>query len=280
MQILETPVPAFDGVQLYVRKLGDGPNPVLIPNAAHMRSFERLAEDRTVILFDLRNRGASETIADPDKLARGIHHDVDDIEAIRRHFGLDRVNLIGHSYLGLVVILYALKYPEHVGRVVQIGASQPNAATQYPPNQSNFDAVHASFVQSMGEMFRQTPSCARFWTLLQRLMVVDARDIDKVDWSPCGYPNEAQFLQHWLQNLMPSIHALQLDPADLRAIQAPVLTIHGTLDRQSPYGAALEWVDLLGNARLLKIADAAHVPWIEAPEIVFPAIKTFLDATA
>lgn len=273
-------VPAFDGVQLHVRKLGDGPNTVVIPNAAHMRSFERLAEDRTVILFDLRNRGASETVEDPEKLAGGIHHDVEDIEAIRQHFGLERVNLIGHSYVGLTAILYALEYPEHTGRIVQIGASQPEAAKQYPADQSNFDAVHASFVQAMGEMFRGTPSCEKFWSLIQRLMVVDAKDAGKVDWNPCGLPNEVNFLQHWLQNLMPSIHALQLDPEQLRGITAPVLTIHGKLDRQSPYGAALDWVRLLGNARLLTIPNAAHVPWIEAPEQVFGAIREFLDATA
>lgn len=278
--MLETRVPAFDGVELYVRKLGDGPNAVVIPNAAHMRSFERLAEDRTVILFDLRNRGASETVTDPEKLAGGIHHDVEDIEAIRQHFGLERVNLIGHSYVGLTAILYALEYPEHTGRIVQIGASAPDAAKQYPPDHSNFDAVYASFVQAMGEMFRQTPTCERFWSLIQRLMVVDAKDVSKVDWNPCGLPNEAHFLQHWLENLMPSIHALQLDPAQLRAITAPVLTIHGKLDRQSPYGAALDWVRLLRNAHLLTIPNAAHMPWIEAPEQVFGAIREFLDATA
>jgi pimeloyl-ACP methyl ester carboxylesterase len=33
----------------------------------------------------------------------------------------------------------------------------------------------------------------------------------------------------------------------------------------------------LPNARLLSVENAAHVPWIEAPELVFGAIRAFLD---
>ncbi len=286
MQVLETHVTAFDGVQLYVRKLGDGPTTVIIPNAIHMQSFERLASDFTVILFDLRNRGRSETVTDPNKLSRGIHHDVEDIDAIRQHFGLDRANLIGHSYVGLTAILYALAHPASTGRIVQIGAMQPNAATQYPPHLTNFDATHAAFAEAMGELFRANPplepaeACRRFWSHIQTLMVASASDAHKVDWCPCDVHNEVHFLQHWLTNLMPSIHGLALDLADLRALTMPVLTIHGKLDRQSPYGAGLDWANLLGNARLLGINGAAHVPWIEAPDVVFPAILDFFRTTA
>jgi pimeloyl-ACP methyl ester carboxylesterase len=34
---------------------------------------------------------------------------------------------------------------------------------------------------------------------------------------------------------------------------------------------------ILPNARLVTVENAAHVPWIEAPEKVFGSIETFLD---
>jgi pimeloyl-ACP methyl ester carboxylesterase len=34
---------------------------------------------------------------------------------------------------------------------------------------------------------------------------------------------------------------------------------------------------ILPHARLVTVDNAAHVPWIEAPEAVFGAIKTFLN---
>jgi len=36
---------------------------------------------------------------------------------------------------------------------------------------------------------------------------------------------------------------------------------------------------MLPNARLLTVENAAHAPWIEAPDKVFGAIDTFLDGT-
>ncbi len=84
-------------------------------------------------------------------------------------------------------------------------------------------------------------------------------------------------MKHWIENLLPSIQALELAPDDLAKVKTPVLTIHGTRDRQAPYGSAREWAMLLPDARLLTVENSAHVPWIEAPELVFGSIETFLD---
>jgi len=56
----------------------------------------------------------------------------------------------------------------------------------------------------------------------------------------------------------------------------PILIIHGVKDRHAPYGGAREWAIGLPDARLVTIHDAAHMPWIEAPDAVFNSIATFL----
>src|SRR5688500_19642964 len=119
-------LPADDGVRLYFRKLGSGARTLVIPNGMYMiDAFEYLAGTRTLIVYDVRNRGQSETVTDRAKLARGIEQDVDDLDAVRRHHGLDRIDLLGHSYIGLMVALYAMRYAAHVNRVVQIGPAPP-----------------------------------------------------------------------------------------------------------------------------------------------------------
>jgi pimeloyl-ACP methyl ester carboxylesterase len=77
--------------------------------------------------------------------------------------------------------------------------------------------------------------------------------------------------------VLPSIQTLNLTDADYARATAPVLAIHGRGDRSSPYGGGREWAIRLPNARLVTIANAAHVPWIEDPDTVFDAIGTFLD---
>jgi len=85
------------------------------------------------------------------------------------------------------------------------------------------------------------------------------------------------FMKHWTEHVSPSIQSLTLTAQDWAQVQAPVLVIHGTKDRQAPYGGGLEWAQILPNARLLSVPNAAHVPWIENPELVFAAISSFFD---
>ena len=56
------------------------------------------------------------------------------MEAVRTHFGIDRASLIGWSYLGAVVALYAADHPEHVRAVVQIGPMAPRRETSTVPD--------------------------------------------------------------------------------------------------------------------------------------------------
>jgi pimeloyl-ACP methyl ester carboxylesterase len=104
MESSEGMIAVDDGVHLYFQKLGTGSRTILIPNGlCFLEDFRHLAEGCTVIFYDVRNRGRSETITDQALLARGIHQDVNDLDAVRRHFGMDQFDLIGHSYMGLTV---------------------------------------------------------------------------------------------------------------------------------------------------------------------------------
>lgn len=59
-------------------------------------------------------------------------------------------------------------------------------------------------------------------------------------------------------------------------LQQPVLTIHGTKDRNAPYAAGRDWAYLLPNGKLLTVQDAAHQAFAERPDLIRPAIDGFL----
>src|SRR5262245_40378443 len=272
------------GVRLFAHAVGNGPAVVLFPNGLHLvDDFAHLAHGRTLVFFDVRNRGRSDAVADPALLADGVLNDVADLEAVRRHFGAGRVSLIGHSYAGLVAVLYARKYSASVSRVVQIGPMQPNQATTYPPELSNHDETYHRVISAIGALQEERASrepfafCRRFWQVLQPLFVTDAANAERLNWGRCELPNERAFMKYWLEHLLPSMQRLKLTREELAGVTAPVMAIHGTKDRSSPYGASRDWVALLPNARLVTIDGAGHAPWIEEPQLVFGAIDRFLD---
>ena len=275
-----------DGVRLFFQKMGSGPRTVVIPNAAYMfNDFKYLAADRTVIFYDLRNRGRSESVTDASKLKGGVHLDVEDLETIRRHFGIHPVDVIGHSYLGMVVALYAMKYSAHVNRVVQIGPVQPFLGKQYPTYLTGADPTMTEVSGKLAQLQKEGPSGdpkefgRKIWSLMRLLYVTDPADADKITWAVADLPNESflNVMKHYSENLLPSMQSLNLTAEDIAKVQSPVLTIHGTRDRQAPYGGGREWALTLPDARLVTVENAAHLPWIESPEKVFGSIKTFLD---
>ena len=273
-----------EGVRLFFQKVGDGPVVVIIPNALFMfDDFKGLADGRTLIFIDWRNRGHSDPVNDPQKLSKGILHDVDDLEAVRRHFRFEKVAVIGHSYSALTAVLYAMKNPDHIDRIVQIGTMQPFFGKQYPPELMCMDETFTQVMSGLQQLEQERAStepreyCRKFWALLRTLFVVNPADTGKLVWDPCEAANERNFMKQFSQNLLPSLKSLNLTADQIARTRTPVLTIHGRRDRSAPYGGGKEWAHLLPNARLLTINNGGHFPWVEAPETVFGAIDTFLS---
>jgi proline iminopeptidase len=274
-----------DGLSLYAEKIGGGA-PIMIPQRLYLREyFQTVVDNRTAVFYDPRNRGLSETVSDEGKLARGVLHDVDDMEAIRRHYGFEKMAILAHSYIGVVALLYAAANPERISRIVLIGPVAPDPSKIYAPELRSSDGGLEAFQRSFADLQRRTTAmnpmeqCLAAWDLLRVLYVAHPSSAKDLHWAPCNIPNEANFMLPFMKYVMPSLTAIRWSEETLSRITAPTLIIHGRKDRSSPYGAGRDWTQCLPNARLVTIEDAAHVPWIEAPKAVYAAIQTFLDGS-
>jgi len=58
-----------------------------------------------------------------------------------------------------------------------------------------------------------------------------------------------------------------------------VLVVHGTKDRNAPYGGGVYWSRVLRDARILTVSGAAHQVFLERPDLVLPAMRSFLGGT-
>jgi pimeloyl-ACP methyl ester carboxylesterase len=216
-------------------------------------------------------------------LQRGVHHDVDDLEAVRRHFGLERMTLIGHSYVGVTVALYAMSHPSHVERMIQIGPTGPTPAKRFDPPLSYADDVGRGVFAQLGQLQTRRDAldpvefCREVWSVLAALYVTDPADASRTrGWGRCELPNERNFMKYWMGAILPSLNALDIQAADAARVTAPVLTIHGTKDRSAPFGGGQEWSERFPSGRLMTVPNAGHAPWIEAPEAVFGVLSAFL----
>jgi proline iminopeptidase len=111
------------GVRLHTRRVGTDPPVVVLhggPGADYaylLPQYDRLAHGRALLFYDQRGGGRSPVARD---VPVGWQEHVADLEALRKHWAIDRLTLLGYSWGGLLAVLYALEHPDRVGRLALV----------------------------------------------------------------------------------------------------------------------------------------------------------------
>lgn len=275
-----------DGSKLYYEKIGTGPVLIVPGRLFLFDGFRQVGDQYTVISYDIRNRGKSEHIDDSSKLT--IQNDVRDLETVRQHFGVDKFTPVGYSYLGLMVVMYAMDHPEHVTRIVQLGPVPLKFGTRYPPDEMQNDLDQVLDGKKWNELQQMRKSgyaeahpkefCEKDWDVMRFMLIGDPANVQKLGKGLCDMPNEWPVnLNKHFQHVFTSVQKLEIPKEELKKVTMAVLTIHGTKDRNTPYGSGKEWARDLPDGRLVTIKGGAHQSFVEYPEQVFPAIRTFME---
>ena len=114
---------AGDGTRLAYTELGQGPRLICLPGgpgraSAYLEDLGGLSETRTLIRLDTRATGHSELPADPASLR--FDRLAGDVEALRTHLELERVDVLAHSAGCLVAQAWAAAHPERVRSLVLV----------------------------------------------------------------------------------------------------------------------------------------------------------------
>src|SRR3954454_990720 len=177
-------ITAGDGVRLFYQAIGTGGSVAVVPNGMYLaEDLAALGRDRLVVFFDPRNRGQSDA---SDR--SGILQDVEDTRAVARHFTDEPVNLIGHSFAGLLVAVVARTFPADVRRVVQIGPLSFDPDRQFSASLMNRDETFARVMAGLGALLPQRPDfdpeafCEKVWSVLRPLYVTREEDAPRIQW--------------------------------------------------------------------------------------------------
>ena len=122
---------------LYYQTLGRG-EPVMIlsggPGAfsSYLEPvFRELARNVKAILLDQRGTGRS-VLQRTDSTTLTLRLAVEDIEALRKRLGVERLTLFGHSWGGQLAMAYTVAYPTRVRALILVGSAGagPGLGTQ------------------------------------------------------------------------------------------------------------------------------------------------------
>ena len=212
-----------------------------------------------------------------------IQQDVKDLDEIRKHFGFENISLLGYSYLGLMVVLYAHENPGRVSRIIQVGPVSLRFDTKYKDEFNYKDSIPAIDTIENNKLNRlysqnyhvKAPKefCEMDWKVMKFMLVGDSANASKLE-GVCDFENEwpVNLYRHF-QFHFRSVQSVQTDFDELKNVQCPILVIHGTKDRNASYGSGREWAFRLSDARLITVPNAAHNLWVE--DDIFPELDTF-----
>jgi len=114
-----------EGGHIYVRVNGDLDNdrpPIVMahggPGSSHwyFLNATALADDRAVILYDQLDSGRSDNPNDPANWR--VERFVDELEAIRAHFGIARWHMLGTSWGGTIALEYGARRPDGLAGLI------------------------------------------------------------------------------------------------------------------------------------------------------------------
>ena len=111
----------MNGAKLWTVSFGKGDPLFFIaggPGGSHygLRSFDTLSSQYTLVYFDGLGRGKSDTAKKVSEYT--LDRDIEDLEGLRKAMGYETINILGHSYGGVVAQGYAVKYPQHVKHLI------------------------------------------------------------------------------------------------------------------------------------------------------------------
>ncbi|MBL0937831.1 MAG: proline iminopeptidase-family hydrolase [Gemmatimonadaceae bacterium] len=273
------------GGRVFVRQIGTGSGVPLLalhggPGGVSCR-FEvlaPLAADRPIVFYDQLGSGRSDRPTDTTLWQ--VPRFVEEVGAVRRALGLERIHLLGHSWGGALAAEYlAAAKPDGIASVV---LSSPLIDTPMWIADANLlrtqlpDSIRKVLDENEAKGTLDTPAYkvatdTFYGRHVRRLPVAAEPRCEGV----AG--NDTIYQQMWGPTEFLSTGSLKLwtRAADLPAITAPTLFIAGEFDEARP--ATLEtFRATMPNARLVVVPGAAHAAMREKPTEYLDALRAFL----
>jgi proline iminopeptidase len=272
----------INGTRIHYEVRGQGPLVVIQAPAwgigsTYLRNgLEPLTKHFTVLTFDPPGSGASGRPA--DQVPLNSREYIETLESLRKHWGLESVDLIGHSNGSALALGYAEIYPERVRKLVLIGSqvfgdSDPvaakkfleerrrdprfqSAAELYAGNSPDTDEAFTQYIRGVAPYFLHDPD--------KHL----AAFLQTVTTPLSAWPQHAQ---------LPARKGSALnEPEEFKKVTAQTLIIEGREDPVCFVSVSQRMHGGIPGSQLIIYEHTGHFPWIEHREQFFADMLHFL----
>lgn len=271
----------INGTQLYIKIIGKG-EPLFIihggPGLNHnyfLPHLESLAKKYQLIFFDQRSSGQSYLNV---KANMNFKTFADDIEAIRKEFNYDKINILCHSWGALPATTYLLGYTANVNSIIYCNPIPMNKAFSIQASQNAIEKTLSSDSLKRVELMASPGFQKGEMLIVNQLMMLSFKqlfcDTNKLQLLDPKLPENYLVAALSLAGLMQDMKSFDFYPK-LKDINIPVLIIHGNCDI-TPQEADQKLQQSFPNATLVNFEHSGHFPFIEENKLFIKTICKFM----
>ena len=259
----------INGTELYYQIIGSGEPIVIVhggPGLSHnyfLPSLKSLSDKHRLIFYDQRASGKSDLNINSESIT--LDNFVRDIDELRNSLGIEKLNLMAHSWGGILAMKYAIMFPNKIKSLILINSV---GASSEIVNQSNLELAkrftRKDSIQRV-KIFNSEEFKERKPKAIESLMKIGFKHqfynktyIDSLNLSlNNNYIKTSQLLQNLAKDLTEyDFHS------DLKSIQCPTLLIYGNYDPLTQL-AAPKIHKSIDNSKLIILDKCGHFPFIE-----------------
>jgi proline iminopeptidase len=288
-----------NGVLIYTKTFGQGAPLVIVhggPGASHdylLPYLLPLTRHHQLVFIDERGSGRSERLEDATQYT--VENMVEDVEAVRRSLGFEKIDLLGHSYGGVLAQAYALKYQTHLEHLVLCSTFhstkamnevfQKLKAAMSPELRARIDKFEAAGLYGHGKDYEknryQTDYMIAAWGEGYFPYLFQNRPDANYDPIAAGIMSWDLYREMWGSHgeFVIDGNLASVEYGDrLKDIAVPTLITAGDHDECDP-SLSRAMSQLIPNSKLVVLPKSGHMTFIDQPKEFLAAVDDFLGHT-
>jgi len=249
--------------------------------------LDRLSDKFHLIYYDQRGRGRSADHVRPEDVT--LESEMADLDQVRKHFRLDKVVLLGHSWGTVLALEYALRHPDRVSRLVLMDPAPASAADINRFRKERAEKwpalveLRKAIADTMAYKEADPDAVVAYYRVHFKPALARPEDYEKLI-----LRMQARFIEQGKEGILKSravedrlMNETWASPngydlhSKLRGLSIPALVITGDHDF-FPF-AAEHIAQAIPGSRLVTLKDCGHFPYLECPAPLREQIETFFS---
>ncbi|HKO56131.1 MAG TPA: alpha/beta fold hydrolase [Thermoanaerobaculia bacterium] len=232
--------------------------------------WDRLAKTRRVVFYDQRGNGRSSELKPGQSCT--LADQIADLDALRAQLSVEKLALLGHSWGGYLVMVYAARHPAHVEKLIIVDSAAPKLAdTKFMFNDFFPDTVEKqdrfTFADTLGDKSATAEGLKLYMTML--FYSPEKRD--------AALPRLAASDYHKAVNeaIVADLGRFDLNP-ELPKYRFPTLVVTGRYDINVAPSVAWKIHKAIPGSQFSVFERSGHIPYYEEPEAFAKMMEGFL----